>query len=518
MLLFVLMLLQGFQSVFANVNDDDSNASCVVQDGPKLSEFVKDGGFLILILLSILSLYGMAYVCEEYFCYALEIFCLKWEVPDSVAGSLVMAAGNDAPEIFISFLGIFVQKSAIGIGTVIGSEIFNHMCISAGSCLYAKNGELQLNGRHFTRDSIGYCSALVILLWAVGANPHHMLDEKSWSNCLDITFTGSLVLIVCQIIYCVFVIQFDALCEYFNWRDNLFEVSSLSGGDNEASPACNVELVRDGEGASMLSDMLSPEERAASRAAEEDEDEEEKEGYSDNNDDIERTSSGHSMSKAKSKLKSRSKNRKPKVPTVEFDTVCGVPVPGPIKCMADAVEGLWELTTYPLRVFVQYTVPDSRDEGWEHYYWLTIVLCTCWFAVYAFTLCECLDQLGVFFGINSVVMGITFSAVGTSFPNLWSSLVVARQGKGDMAISNALGSNTFNIFTALGLPWIVYCYTIGDYRSLQDGGIILLTLLLLIIMVIYYVVIMLHGWKLYSWMAKYMITVYVAVIIFCCSI
>ena len=68
------------------------------------------------------------------------MLCKRNNIPDGVAGAIVMAAGNDAPELFISALGLFVEKSALGVGTVIGSEIFNHMCISAGSCLYAKDG------------------------------------------------------------------------------------------------------------------------------------------------------------------------------------------------------------------------------------------------------------------------------------------------------------------------------------------------------------------------------------------
>lgn len=52
-------------------------------------------------------------------------------------------------------------------------------------------------------------------------------------------------------------------------------------------------------------------------------------------------------------------------------------------------------------------------------------------------------------------MGLTLTAAGTSLPNLFSSLIVARQGLGNMSVSNAFGSNTFNIFVALALPWFV---------------------------------------------------------------
>ena len=55
-------------------------------------------------------------------------------------------------------------------------------------------------------------------------------------------------------------------------------------------------------------------------------------------------------------------------------------------------------------------------------------------------------------------MGLTVTAAGTSLPNLFASLIVAKQGLGNMSVSNAFGSNTFNIFVALAFPWSVGCY------------------------------------------------------------
>ena len=42
-------------------------------------------------------------------------------------------------------------------------------------------------------------------------------------------------------------------------------------------------------------------------------------------------------------------------------------------------------------------------------------------------------------------MGLTFLAAGTSIPDLITSVVVARQGHGDMAVSSSIGSNIFDI-------------------------------------------------------------------------
>jgi len=58
------------------------------------------------------------------------------------------------------------------------------------------------------------------------------------------------------------------------------------------------------------------------------------------------------------------------------------------------------------------------------------------------------------FGLPEVIIALTILAVGTSVPDLMSSIIVARKGQGDMAIANAVGSNIFDIAIGLGLPWI----------------------------------------------------------------
>ena len=53
-------------------------------------------------------------------------------------------------------------------------------------------------------------------------------------------------------------------------------------------------------------------------------------------------------------------------------------------------------------------------------------------------------------------MGLTVLAAGTSVPDLLSSVIVARRGNGDMAISSSIGSNIFDILVGLPLPWFLY--------------------------------------------------------------
>ena len=457
MLVAVLCLCSGVTAIVDPLESEGS--TCPSVPFPSVPDWVRYGGFLLLILASLMSLWGMAHICEDYFCPALHVFCVRWNVPDSVAGSLVMAAGNDVAELAISFFGIFVQKNAIGIGTIVGSQLFNHMCIFAGSCLYAKDGVLQLNGRHLTRDTFGYFLALILLLWAVGAQPKNMLKPSAWTTeCLDVPFWRACVLLICQVIYCLVVANFEKISQTLYIRDFVVNVTQDLPKTSSSLAEEDIELHR-----------VTVE----------------------NN-----SSSSSTSSTADDHLGELSTNEERHTASI-FGTEVVLPM-----WMVPFINPFSRFCTiilHPLKTAARYSIPSPYKLEHEHLYGMTVVACTVWFAVYAFILCECLDMLGHFFEIPSVIMGLTFSAVGTSFPNLWSSLVVAQSGKGDMAVSNAMGSNTFNIFLALGLPWFCYTAIYGDYRSIQDGGITDLTMILLILLIVVYIIIMLHGWRLYDW-------------------
>lgn len=81
-------------------------------------------------------------------------------------------------------------------------------------------------------------------------------------------------------------------------------------------------------------------------------------------------------------------------------------------------------------------------------------------------------------GLSYAVIGLTVLAVGTSVPDLLASVIVARQGKGDMAVSNAVGSNIFDILVGLGVVWMVIILARGEPIPISqenlDSSIILL--------------------------------------------
>jgi cation:H+ antiporter len=54
-------------------------------------------------------------------------------------------------------------------------------------------------------------------------------------------------------------------------------------------------------------------------------------------------------------------------------------------------------------------------------------------------------------GLSEGLIGLTIVAIGTSLPELATTIVALRKGQGDLAIGNAIGSNIFNVFWILGL-------------------------------------------------------------------
>jgi cation:H+ antiporter len=59
-------------------------------------------------------------------------------------------------------------------------------------------------------------------------------------------------------------------------------------------------------------------------------------------------------------------------------------------------------------------------------------------------------------GVSGLVVGLTVVAIGTSLPELATSIIALRRGERDMAVGNIVGSNIFNIGLVLGLPAVVF--------------------------------------------------------------
>lgn len=155
----------------------------------------------------------------------------------------------------------------------------------------------------------------------------------------------------------------------------------------------------------------------------------------------------------------------------------------------------------PMRYIIFLTVPDVRRPDREHLTWHTIGTSIVWLAVLSYILIATLSALANMLNINSTIFGYTIGAWAASYPALWSSIVVAKQGYGDMAAGNAIGSNTFCNLIGLGLPWLVVISMQNGaaYTALQDDGVVMSLIILIIALVLFYLLMFLSSWTLKRW-------------------
>ncbi len=68
---------------------------------------------------------------------------------------------------------------------------------------------------------------------------------------------------------------------------------------------------------------------------------------------------------------------------------------------------------------------------------------------------ESATKIAFKWGMSETVIGLTIVALGTSLPELATSMVAAYRGNSDIAIGNVVGSNIFNIFLVLGVSSVI---------------------------------------------------------------
>lgn len=102
--------------------------------------------------------------------------------------------------------------------------------------------------------------------------------------------------------------------------------------------------------------------------------------------------------------------------------------------------------------------PEAHDEAEPMALWKAMLLVIVSFLAMVFganILVEGASNIARLLGVTDRVIGLTIVAIGTSLPELFSSVMAAVKGKTDMAIGNIIGSVTFNILCVIGVSSII---------------------------------------------------------------
>ncbi|XP_038146777.1 sodium/potassium/calcium exchanger 2-like isoform X1 [Cyprinodon tularosa] len=459
-------------------------------------------GYVLLHMFGMLYMFiALAIVCDEFFVPALTVITEKLEISDDVAGATFMAAGGSAPELFTSVIGVFVSHSNVGIGTIVGSAVFNILFVIGMCALFSKE-VLNLTWWPLFRDVSFYIIGLLLLIY-------FFLDNQ-------ITVSESISLLLCYTCYVTFM-KYNAEVENFiktrlsrNQVDELETAPKVNApGDDENKLTAKPRLQREGSCASLHNslmrnsifqlmihtlDPLSNEEASVSSPA---------------GQFKEKASILHKMAKKKCKEDAATANgvvdkasqKSSKVAVEVTPPMNGVAV-GDLEGEEEEDEDqplslAWPDTlrkqiTYllilPIILPLWLTLPDVRRETSQRFFPITFIGSICWIAFFSYLMVWWAHQVGETFWITEEIMGLTILAAGTSIPDLITSVIVARKGLGDMAVSSSVGSNIFDITVGLPFPWLLY-NIINDFKPVEVSSnglfcaIVLLFLMLLFVII-----------------------------------
>lgn len=109
-------------------------------------------------------------------------------------------------------------------------------------------------------------------------------------------------------------------------------------------------------------------------------------------------------------------------------------------------------------------------------------------------------------GVSQLVIGLTIVALGTSLPELFTSVVASIKGKADIAIGNIIGSNIFNLLAIIGIT--------ASISPIDNGGIELIDLAILFFISLVIWPLSFSGFVLKRWEGGVLVAVYAAYMVY----
>ncbi|XP_071256637.1 sodium/potassium/calcium exchanger 1-like isoform X1 [Salvelinus alpinus] len=535
-------------------------------------------GWVTLHILGMVYMFvSLAIVCDEFFVPALGVITVKLDISDDVAGATFMAAGGSAPELFTSLIGVFISHSNVGIGTIVGSAVFNILFV-IGMCAIFSREMLHLTWWPLFRDVSFYIIDLIMLIV-------FFLDNT-------IMWWESVMLVSGYVAYVCFM-KFNVQIEHFvktqiNKHKSIVKIimpeeeeekepkKQNSGPPPPDPPQNNVSpepkpqpqdspqkrdreklkvkptLQRGGSNASLhnstnrntifqlMIHTLDPlgEETGFSRDVR---------GPGQRRVRQETTAfNGEVRTEVSVQGKAGPEKTEQAEPSTSQTTPKEEEKPGPSETQTDQgpagaggsdgsdsgeedeseeesededdedddddeenkeeEEGEeneeplsleWPDTrrkqaTYlfllPIVFPLWLTVPDVRNPASRKYFAMTFIGSITWIAVFSYLMVWWAHQVGETIGISEEIMGLTILAAGTSIPDLITSVIVARKGLGDMAVSSSVGSNIFDITMGLPVPWLIFSAMQGGVPVAVNSNGLFCAIVLLFVMLIFVIV------------------------------
>lgn len=461
----------------------------------------RKGAIVLHVIGMIYMFIALAIVCDEFFVPSLTVITEKLGISDDVAGATFMAAGGSAPELFTSLIGVFIAHSNVGIGTIVGSAVFNILFV-IGMCALFSREILNLTWWPLFRDVSFYIVDLIMLII-------FFLDNV-------IMWWESLLLLTAYFAYVIFMkfnVQVEKCVKQMINRNKVVKVtapeaqakpSTARDKDEQALPS-KPRLQRGGSSASLHNSLMRNSifqlmihtldplaEELGSYGKLKYYDTMTEEGRF-----REKASILHKIAKKKCQVDENERQNGaanhvekielPNSTSTEVEMTPSSDTSEPIQNgnLSHSIEAAetqqttetaededdqplslaWPsnprkqvtfLIVLPIVFPLWVTLPDVRKPSARKFFPITFFGAITWIAIFSYLMVWWAHQVGETIGISEEIMGLTILAAGTSIPDLITSVIVARKGLGDMAVSSSVGSNIFDITVGLPLPWLLF--------------------------------------------------------------
>nr|XP_031839107.1 sodium/potassium/calcium exchanger 4-like isoform X2 [Nomia melanderi] len=400
---------------YSTVLEDHTTRDGDQEDFPRdlfTDEQRRHGALLLHVFLGFYCFLLTAFVCHNYLLPALDRICVSANISTDVAGATFLAMASSLPELFVNVIGTFLTESDIGVGTVVGSAVFDTFATPAVGALAALHA-VPLEWRVLTRDCVVFIisvGTLVIIIW----------DGR-------IVWYEAVILLAELLIY--LIVLFCAKRVVRSCSDGVSSSTATSSNiDNSLAEGSYQPYL--GEHSVSNSNATESVQRR------------------------EETKDPESLANSK---KSEDHQEQP-------ENLFAWPKE------RSASAKFWFLLVWPLKFLLFVTIPDTRCEQLRNWYPLTFIMCVAWLAVSSYLVSWMVTVIGDTIGIPDSIMGLTFLAAGGNMPEMSSIVILARQGDGNMAMSNTLGANILDILLCLGLPWTIKCLMTGSDVKVLSGA------------------------------------------------
>lgn len=176
---------------------------------------------------------------------------------------------------------------------------------------------------------------------------------------------------------------------------------------------------------------------------------------------------------------------------------------------SETFQRIYYIIKFPLLALMFITLPDVRRPKLWKLFPITFIMSIGWIGGLTFFMVWWAETIGTAIGIPAEVMGITFLAAGTSVPDLITSVVVARQGRGDMAVSSSIGSNIFDVTVGLPIPWLIKSLIDDAPVNVKSDGLFCSTFMLFCMLVCVVATIAICRWRMTRSLGMVMFILYV---------